>query len=436
MKNEYVLFTPLGMSDPITHSKDGPLLHICRKYRPKVVCMYCSKEVCELKQVDDRYKLALDLLGEEIGCSFETIEVERPELNDVHLFDTFYTDFENILSDLESEFPDFKILLNTSSGTPAMKSALYILAAFSSGKYKALQVSSPSNYTRTSKIAVYDVNERWGQNLDNLDGYTDRVEEVQHLNLLTKFKKEMLIRRLEDYEYNVAYEMGKSLSEHISDETLTLLKAAKFRFELNLDRAEDAFNSCNISVVKYSSSLERDILEYLLWLQIKQERNDLLDFIRGISPCFFSLCKMTLLKYANVDLDKYCDDNDRFNLNKLESDKIGKNILSISNKLNITITNNTYVSSFMLVKMIIFFVKDLSIIQLVDEIRNVEKYIRNIAAHKIVCIDNNFIKKRTNMTPKDIMDKIKSLAMRVFNDIDDSFWCSYETMNSFIMQNL
>ena len=34
---DYVLFSPIGGTDPIENYADGPMLHICRVYKPKKV---------------------------------------------------------------------------------------------------------------------------------------------------------------------------------------------------------------------------------------------------------------------------------------------------------------------------------------------------------------------------------------------------------------
>ena len=54
MKN-YVLFSPVGGTDPITHSRDGALLHICRKYKPIKIVLYMSDEILKNHRSDNRY---------------------------------------------------------------------------------------------------------------------------------------------------------------------------------------------------------------------------------------------------------------------------------------------------------------------------------------------------------------------------------------------
>lgn len=125
-----VLFSPVGSTDPISGEYDGALLHIIRKYRPRKVYLYLLKEICEFEDKDSRYSYCLDRLREHLGYDFETEWIRRENLTEVQLFDYFFTEFRDILMRICDENGDAKILLNVSSGTPAIKSALQFLTAF------------------------------------------------------------------------------------------------------------------------------------------------------------------------------------------------------------------------------------------------------------------------------------------------------------------
>ena len=92
----YVLFTPVGGHDPIASFHDGAVLHICRVYRPEKVYLYLSHEMLERSRQDDRYRLSLEKLQQQLGCKMEIHQIERDELTQVQLFDTFYTDFDQM----------------------------------------------------------------------------------------------------------------------------------------------------------------------------------------------------------------------------------------------------------------------------------------------------------------------------------------------------
>lgn len=89
-----------------------------------------SKKIYLHHNNDNRYIYSLNKLGELIGKKFEYNLIVRENFVDVHIFDVFIDEFRSDLNEIHSQYPDANIFLNISSGTPAMKSALQILAAF------------------------------------------------------------------------------------------------------------------------------------------------------------------------------------------------------------------------------------------------------------------------------------------------------------------
>ena len=141
----YILFSPVGKTDPITNYHDGSLIHICRKYKPEKVYLYLSQEMLNFHRLDDRYCRCLEWLQKKEKFHAEIILLERPDLVDVQVFDYFYDEFEQEVQKIQQENPEATILFNVSSGTPAMKSALQFLAASSENMYVPVQVSTPQN---------------------------------------------------------------------------------------------------------------------------------------------------------------------------------------------------------------------------------------------------------------------------------------------------
>lgn len=182
----YILFSPVGKTDPITNYHDGSLVHICRKYKPEKVYLYLSKEMLNFHSLDNRYCKCLEWLQERENFRCEIHLIERPELVDVQVFDIFYDDFENEVQKIRMENPEHEILFNVSSGTPAMKSALQFLAATSENMYIPVQVSTPQKGANREKydFEEYDLDTRWELNEDNEIPYVDRCVESETMTLL------------------------------------------------------------------------------------------------------------------------------------------------------------------------------------------------------------------------------------------------------------
>ena len=125
-----ILFSPVGGTDPISENNvyDGSMIHICRYHKPDVVYLYMSGEICRNEEKDHRYTRALKLLAQKINHSFDVRMISNEHLVNVHEFDIFFSEFNEIVKNIISEnSPEDRILFNISSGTPAMKSALIVL---------------------------------------------------------------------------------------------------------------------------------------------------------------------------------------------------------------------------------------------------------------------------------------------------------------------
>lgn len=157
--NRVILFTPIGGTDPIsaTNCKDGSMLHICRFYKPDKVVMYMSKEMLDYQEKDNRYRYCLDNLAKMQGREMEYEIIERKELTRVHEFDYFYQDFRTVISEIYKEIDETDtLLLNVSSGTPAMKSGLLVLQTLGEFPAKVIQVATPEKRINEHYHKDYD----------------------------------------------------------------------------------------------------------------------------------------------------------------------------------------------------------------------------------------------------------------------------------------
>ena len=193
--NRVILFTPIGGTDPIsaTNCKDGSMLHICRFYKPDKVVMYMSKEILEFQEQDDRYRYCLNQLGALIHHQMEYEIIERKDLVSVHEFDYYYQDFRSIIQKIYQQMDATDILLlNVSSGTPAMKSGLLVLLTLGEFPAKAIQVATPERKINEHVHKDYDVKLLWELNEDNETEFENRCKEVQCPTLLNIKKEEVI----------------------------------------------------------------------------------------------------------------------------------------------------------------------------------------------------------------------------------------------------
>ena len=332
-----VLFTCVGKSDPLTIFEnnviyDAAYMQIARYHCPDKIYFYMSKEICEFDEIDNRYEKSIMLLNRHLNTKIETYKIKRPELIDVQRFDEFYDDFENIINEIIIENgKDVEILCNVSSGTPAMKATLQILAALSKYKLTPIQVDDPTKgkWQRDVDLKNYDLDFYWELNSDN-DINEDRTYFSKNDKFNFKIQKELLVNLIKSYDYEAAYDLVNSYKYRIDKNVIDLIKFSLDRY--NLDTKE-ILKSPNKSLLPYLDEEQAKIFEYGLWLKVKIEKGEILDFVRGITPFLYEICKYALNNICKINITKYCSKDRRgvmyLTRQLMDKDSQGEELLNI-----------------------------------------------------------------------------------------------------------
>lgn len=436
----YVLFSPIGGTDPIANERDGSMLHICRKYHPEHVTLYLSKEMAERHRKDDRYCDSLRRLAEREGFSPEITVEERTELADVQIYDFFFQEFRPLLLELHNSYPEHQIILNIASGTPAMKSALYLLAAFLPFPVLPIQTATPvkAQNPRLEPHAEYDVDLYWECNLDNED-YIDRCQECRYENLNVALQKESILAHLHSYDYAAAYTIAAPIRSLLDPRAFGLLEAAKSRGELNWRAIKPEWKT----ELGLSGCTQRriNIAEYLLWLQLKQQRGDLADFLRGLTPGLFELFRLAVEEKAGYPVLSYCDSNGRFCRDWM-TDDVGQELLQLIEIPGRNL-NRTYLISGHYATVLEKKCPGESWAMPLLRLRQIEEKVRNLAAHTIIPVDEKWLKEKGIASSQEIV-KLLQEAVRLLNGDDGKpltpklviDWGAYNVMNKKIEQAL
>lgn len=442
----YVLFTPVGGHDPIASYRDGAVLHICRVYQPEKVYLYLSHEMLERSRQDDRYRVSLQKLQEYLHYQIKEIKlIERDELTQVQLFDTFYTDFDQILRQIHAENPDSELLVNLSSGTPAMKSALNVISVLTPYAMRAIQVSTPNMRENPKDEAPqdYDVESAWECNEDNTEDFYNRCHEVPNDHLLVKIKKESIQRLLDAYNYKAAMLMAQDISEFIPEKAMKMLQAAECRLQLDQRGYDKALQGLRCQFMPIESGEYRQIFEYVLSLQIKLEQGNYADFLRGLTPVAADVFEICLKNQLHITSDQYCERKQKggWKVSKcvMQETTVGQKIYTAI-KRGAERSKKQFEERELNTQIMLWIFWDLSSDQnLIDDLkkmRDVESKVRNVAAHEIVSVTNDWIKNRTEMTGEDIMKLLKRLVARAGIRAKAEYWNSYDDMNFAISAEL
>lgn len=224
-----ILFSPVGGTDPISENnlRDGSMLHIARVYRPDEIYLYLSSEMLEKQKEDDRYRYCLKQLGKKQNRKFEIHEIERPDLKRVQDFNYFYRDFRKILNAVYMNCTEEDtILVNISSGTPAMKSGLLVMVTLGEIPCKLIQVITPKRGLNEHTHREKDIETMWDLNEDNAEDFENRCEEISCPNLSQIKSEEMIKQLVRSYDYAAALHVADTLPKDITQNYYSCLGMA------------------------------------------------------------------------------------------------------------------------------------------------------------------------------------------------------------------
>lgn len=443
--NKTILFTPVGGTDPIssTNCYDGSMLHICRVYKPDIVIMYMSKEMLDYQEKDNRYRYCLDQLMKLQKRKMEYRIIERRNLTKVHEFDYYYQDFRMIIEKIHENMDDSDtLLLNVSSGTPAMKSGVLVLQTLGEFPAKPIQVATPEEKINEHSHKDYDVQLLWELDEDNCENYKNRCKEVT-CPTLSKIKKEEIIKKhISVYDYKAAIDVAETLAENETENYRDLLYLANARVLLDFASVDKVIVKTGVQCLPVRSSSDRKYFEYALNTDVKLKRGEYADFIRAITPLIVDLFELVIKKELKIDINKYCDQKKqngtivrKWSVKKLNGSEIGNALNSYySSKGRRFDAKDVYSDNLRIIIEAMSGNKQL--IYLVNEIRKVEQNIRNLAAHEIISITDRTIVEKTGYTGEKIMNMIKELFHYTGIAIRKEYWDSYDDMNQKILQKI
>ena len=442
-----LLFSPLGGTDPISNTNmyDGAMLHIVRHYRIDKVYLYMSREIIQYQEADERYTYCLKKLGELQNREIQYELIRRPELIEVQDFEIFYREFKEEIDKIRKEMgEDDELILNLSSGTPAMKSWLLVIRTMNELSCKAVQVVTPDRAMNEHRNKDYQVKDLWELDPDNKEGAENRCREVPCPSL-SRVRQEVNIRKLiREYDYHAARELAAELQDH-EKSYMKLIQVAEKRELLNIDAVEKELETNHLKDLyrlPITEGEKRDIFEYALVMQIRLRRGEYADFIRAISPILCRLFKRIIEKKLGICLKKYVKDPEKkavWDHGKLSKDTVGKEILKIlgwENKPGDRFRCGN-VCSGNLQRIIQAKSDDVELKKLVGGLRKVEKNVRNLAAHQIVSVNEETIWKWTGgHNAGQIMNNIeKAFGYAEIIDIaNKEVWNSYDQMNEVIIR--
>ena len=436
-----ILFSPIGNTDPISDSNfyDGAMLHICRHYDIDKVYMYMSEQIFEKEKADHRFTKIIDKLSEKKGGNKKIEwEILHSHIQNVYEFDKFIPEFRKNIKQIMEENPDAQLYLNASSGTPGMKSAIVVLGTFGEYENTIIQVTDPNEGMSTSSntrgVKAIDVDQMWNDCKDNNAETSKgkRSKKVDRDSLFNIKQREALKGLIHAYDYDAAWAVAKMIGDH----TLTkMLELAYYRSLLDLKRVEQIENVIGQSFTLLQDEKYKKVFEYALSLEIKLKRSEYVEFVRGISPIIVELFWLILKSSCNlgIRIEDYRGKKHKWNKKKMVK---GDPIFNALNSGYKNAFKPGDIKANDLKILILEFSEDEHLKKIVEELRKVEGSVRNLAAHEMVSLNEDEIKKRTGMSTEDIVRNIRELFGYSGIAIQDDDWKSYDHMNKRIIDQM
>lgn len=252
------LISCIGDTDPIRNRHDGALLHLVRVFRPKKILLIYSERALS-KETNILLALnSIDGYNPMIEKSDEVISD-----SEVFIFDKMYEVLNGIISKYSKEDED--LILNLSSGTPQMKSALFTINRLKDINVKAYQVVTPSHSSNEGikHDNNLDIDYLISTNLDNRVDFEKRILEDK----AEKFQQTLIKRTMKDllnsFDYESLYNlstgqhgvMSKTKTRKLNSSLQDLTEAVKYQKLLKV-----------VSQTKYSEKEKKLINSYLIIL--------------------------------------------------------------------------------------------------------------------------------------------------------------------------
>ena len=204
-----ILISAVGDTDPIRNFHDGALVHIARKYRPDKIIIIFSERTIGKKENIEKVLHAID------PEYIPEIVIHKPIIlnADIYVFDTMYDQFESIIQQYYTK--DDELLLNLSSATPQVKSALFIINRLGEINVKAIQVPTPVNDSNENvpHDNVEDIDILIDTNEDNVEDFIDRTLEDESEKFLHALMKKTIRDFIKKYDYKASLELANQLPD-------------------------------------------------------------------------------------------------------------------------------------------------------------------------------------------------------------------------------
>ena len=414
-----ILFSPIGTTDPVRNFRDGGCLHIIRHYLKKgitKVILFYTADIGNIQKEYEPYTRAIKYIAPELE-----IEEIFSEINEPQLYDSFIEIFPKIIYGLHEKYPEEKIILNLSSGTPQMKNLLAILSVENDWTL-AVQVNSPqgrANWNLPHISAEEDFLIMLWDNDDDKKNAENRCIEPPLRVLKLYSDKNKILSLINQYEYDAALTIAKQ-NPNISEDVKNLLKHAALRLKLRTTDAQKILPKYDGKNLFPFSGTQKKLTEYLLTIQSDREVGNLSSVLIKTVPFLYEFLAEYVLHDDKLKIRKSCveykkKDSPLLETNlELKRDLLKKNNPELLNFLDLKF-RSYYEDKFLSERVLKFicefaahYSEDKFYTEILTKLQDLEERnvinLRNKIAHIIADVDEKKFKAVTGMTSNELVE--------------------------------
>lgn len=415
-----ILISAVGDTDPIRNFHDGPLLHIVRVYRPeKIVLVHSERSLTKHDKLVKALKSIKDYSPEIIQDGGVLPDAQ------VAIFDEMY---DTVSSIVKKYISDDEIILNISSATPQIISAMFAVNRISDFNVTAVQVVTPQHKSNEGlrHDNQEDIDTLIETNLDNQSDYENRTLEDTGMKFSLDLTKRNLKALIDNYDYQGALELLRALKLPKKQESFSNIKELRKKLTEISDTIKIQGMPDKIVKAKLLSNQAKSALNSYLNIDRNHKQGNIAEVLIRVK----SLVEFILEDYLNnhfLDVITYKEDGKPF-LNALKYPEILKKFQENAKKRDQEY-HSGYLSLHGYIGILKFFEPNHDLLKHIYDIQEINQ-VRNQVAHSLQAFDRKNLKKVSSA-----VFASKQILLASF-DIDNHWFSFYEDLNQEIKKLL
>ena len=223
--------------------------------------------------------------------------------------------------------------------------------------------------------------------------------------------KEAILFAISRYDYAYAHKLAERAGSSVQSDLVLLLEALAERRELNIQSMMNlkleitGSDLADFQLFCHENEADEQLVNYLYDLEAKLRNEQLIDFIRAVSPAIYRIF-MRLIRKQIPDIDCYIHNSRGASYDRWKFEKM-------RNSDNPDLQNfhaESTVNSSSLTEMILQLNLPESVKESAQQLRELEKSVRNPLAHLIKPFDEEELHRTTGFSSQHFMELLIDLA--------------------------